>query len=51
MKQINVFGNGGTTLAKSFLNVAFNIALVYFCYFFAAWFFYWQTTAIMKVKY
>ena len=34
MKQIRIFGNGGTTLAKSFLNVAFNIALVYFCYFF-----------------
>ena len=33
MKQINIFRNGETTLAKSFLNVAFDIALVYFCYF------------------
>ncbi len=33
MKQIKIFRNGETTLAKSFLNVAFDIALVYFCYF------------------
>ena len=33
MKQIKIFGNGENTLAKSFLNVAFDIALIYFCYF------------------
>ena len=33
MKQIKIFRNGENTLAKSFLNVAFDIALVYFCYF------------------
>ena len=33
MKQIKIFKGDSTTLAKSFLNVAFNVALVYFCYF------------------
>ena len=33
MKQIKIFGNDENSLAKSFLNVAFDIALIYFCYF------------------
>ena len=33
MKQIKFFRNGEITIAKSFLNVVFDIALVYFCYF------------------
>jgi phosphoglycerol transferase MdoB-like AlkP superfamily enzyme len=33
MKQIKVFGSDDTTIGKAFLNVAFDIVLVYFCYF------------------
>ena len=33
MKQIKIFKDDNITIGKSFLNVAFDIALVYFCYF------------------